>query len=62
MDEGFLKDRLAAVRDLAQRADPFTKRRLLDLAQRYDRQLRQSGVTTEARLSIKPEDHSPARE
>lgn len=35
-DNGFLKERIRLIRDLARRADSFTKRRLLDLVRRYD--------------------------
>ena len=36
MDDDFNKERAILVRDLADKADPFTKKRLLDLAERYD--------------------------
>ena len=36
MDEVFSKDRIRLIRDLAEKADKFTKRRLLDLVRRYD--------------------------
>jgi hypothetical protein len=36
MDEGFSKERIRLLRDLAEKADVFTKRRLLDLVSRYD--------------------------
>ena len=36
MDEGFSNDRIRLIRDLAEKADSFTKRRLLDLIKRYD--------------------------
>nr|WP_249164056.1 hypothetical protein [Bradyrhizobium jicamae] len=36
MGEDFRKQRASLVRDLAARADPFIKRRLLDLAERYE--------------------------
>lgn len=62
MDETFLKDRLATVRELAQRADPFIKRRLLELAQRYDRQLRQSRISTDTLRSIEPKDRTSVNE
>jgi len=35
----FIEERVKIVRSLADKADPFTKRRLLALADRYDRQL-----------------------
>ncbi len=34
--EEFYKGFAQRARDLAEKADPFTRRRLLDLAQRYD--------------------------
>jgi hypothetical protein len=36
MDSEFIKERAERCRALAERADPFIKRRLLDLAARYD--------------------------
>jgi len=36
LDDGFSKDRIRLIRDLAEMADKFTKRRLLDLVARYD--------------------------
>jgi len=36
MNDDFNKDRAILVRDLAEKADPFTKKRLLDLAIRYE--------------------------
>jgi hypothetical protein len=36
--EEFYRGFAQRARDLAERADPFTKRRLLDLAKRYDAQ------------------------
>jgi len=40
MDESFLKEHAARCRSLANKADEFTKRRLLDLASRYENRLR----------------------
>jgi hypothetical protein len=39
MDSEFLKQRAAHCRFLAEKADPFIKRRLLDLAARYEADL-----------------------
>lgn len=39
MDSEFIKQRAAHCRFLAKKADPFIKRRLLDLARRYDAKL-----------------------
>lgn len=36
LDEDFRKQRASLVRELAARADPFIRRRLLDLAARYE--------------------------
>lgn len=45
MNEDVYKQRAREVRDLAAKADPFIKQRLLDLAERYDRHQRKTGVT-----------------
>ena len=37
LDDEFNKKRAAFVRDLASRADPFVRRRLLDLVPRYEK-------------------------
>jgi hypothetical protein len=37
MNEQFFHDRAKTVRDLAEKADPHTRRRLLDLASRYEK-------------------------
>lgn len=42
MDSEFLKQQAAHCRLLAEKADPFIKRRLLDLAVRYDARLDRS--------------------
>jgi hypothetical protein len=36
MDASFYRERADQVRDLAERADPFIRKRLLDLATSYD--------------------------
>ncbi|WP_230646767.1 hypothetical protein [Bradyrhizobium sp. Leaf401] len=41
--EEFYRGFAQRARDLAEKADPFTRRRLLDLAQRYDLKSRPSG-------------------
>jgi hypothetical protein len=40
MNEQFFHDRAKTVRELAERADPHTRRRLLDLASRYEKKPR----------------------
>lgn len=44
MNEDFYKQRAQEVRDIAAKADPFIKPRLLDLANRYDG-MRRTSVT-----------------
>jgi hypothetical protein len=39
MDSSFLKEQASRCRSLAEKADEFTKRRLLDLAAKYDGEL-----------------------
>jgi hypothetical protein len=39
MDDKFCKQRAKAVRDLADKADPFIKKRLLALAKHYERRV-----------------------
>jgi hypothetical protein len=46
MDSSFLKEHAARCRSLADKADQFTKRRLLDLASKYDQQLSQPSRAT----------------
>jgi hypothetical protein len=36
MNDDFFKEQAARVRAIADRADPFTRKRLLDLAERYE--------------------------
>jgi hypothetical protein len=36
MNDDYFKEQAARVRAIADRADPFTRKRLLDLAERYD--------------------------
>jgi hypothetical protein len=50
MDESFLKSQADRCRSLAEKADPFIKKRLLDLATRYDNRL---GGPSLAVLSLK---------
>jgi hypothetical protein len=40
MDHEFLKKRARHVRELAEKADPFTKRRLIKLADNYEKQIK----------------------
>ncbi|WP_043159186.1 hypothetical protein [Bradyrhizobium sp. Ai1a-2] len=42
MDDEFCRERARAVRAIAEQADPFIKRRLLQLAHHYERRIRLS--------------------
>jgi hypothetical protein len=44
----FIEDRVKLVRSLADKADPFIKRRLLALAERYENRLATAPKTTKA--------------
>jgi hypothetical protein len=46
MDNSFLKEQADRCRRLAENADKFTKRRLLDLAERYDDRLNRPSRAT----------------
>lgn len=54
VDEQFLRDRGKIVRDLADKADPFIKRRLLDLAEQYDRRVGRPSQATKTLPSNLP--------
>ncbi len=56
LDEQFMKQRASMVRDLASRADPFIKRRLLDLAARYEDPERGATPVMPANLQIKSQN------
>ena len=49
MDTNFLKAHAERCRSLAENADEFTKRRLLDLAAHYDKRLRAAGPSMASR-------------
>ncbi|QQO12567.1 hypothetical protein JJB99_24255 [Bradyrhizobium diazoefficiens] len=55
--EEFYKGFAQQARDLAEKADPFTRRRLLDLAKRYDAKSKPGGS---ARPSPPPRTTPPA--
>jgi hypothetical protein len=54
MKDEYLKEQAQRVRMLAEKADPFTKRRLLDLADRYDGKLGRPSRATRELNSILP--------
>ena len=45
MDEDFIKGRAEHIRELATKADPFIQKRLLALAETYERRLRPPPLT-----------------
>jgi len=56
MDEAFIKQRALHVRNLAEKADPFIKRRLLDLAVSYESRLGRPSQPTVSLLSNQPSE------
>jgi hypothetical protein len=52
MNDEYLKEQALRVRTLAGNADPFTKKRLLDLAERYDARLGGPSRATRALSSL----------
>ena len=54
VDTNFLKAHAERCRSLAEKADEFTKRRLLDLAARYDKRLTAAGPSAPARVLKAP--------
>ena len=46
-EEEFLKQRVRFIRDLADKADPFIKRRLMDLANNYEARIARPSQATE---------------
>jgi hypothetical protein len=60
MDEEFLKERALHIRNLADRADPFIKRRLLDLAMSYEGRVKRPSQAT-VTLSNLPSESTSAQ-
>ena len=56
MDRNFLKAHADRCRSLAEKADEFTKRRLLDLAANYDKRLIAAGPSAAKRILRAPFD------
>jgi hypothetical protein len=52
MNDEFRKQHAMTVRAMADKADPFTKKRLLDLADRYDRKPRPTTMIPPIRLAL----------
>jgi hypothetical protein len=58
MDSSFLQEQIERCRKLALGADQFTRKRLLDLAARYETRLNKpSGALRGVRLSVHNSDH-----
>jgi hypothetical protein len=63
MGESFLKEQAARCRNLADNADEFIKRRLLDLAARYERQMgHSSSASWLTKLPLEPPTSTDARQ
>ncbi|MEH2569552.1 hypothetical protein [Bradyrhizobium sp. AZCC 2289] len=61
MNDDYFKQQADRIRAMADKADPFTKKRLLDLAERYDAKLgRPSRATRQLRPPLVPEHSSQA--
>lgn len=56
MDDEFCRERLRTVRDLAENADPFIKKRLLELARHYERRLAIAETPRPGRQSRSPQE------
>jgi hypothetical protein len=54
VDTNFLKTHAERCRSLAENADEFTKRRLLDLAANYDKRVKAAGPSAATRALITP--------
>ena len=54
MDTNFLKAHAERCRSLAEKADEFTKRRLLDLAAHYDKRVKAAGPSAATRFLKTP--------
>jgi hypothetical protein len=54
VDTNFLKAYAERCRSLAENADEFTKRRLLDLAAHYDKRVKAAGPSAATRALIAP--------
>jgi hypothetical protein len=55
MDDEYFKEQAAHVRKLASMADPFIKRRLLDLAEKYDARMGKPSRATVLLKTVRPQ-------
>jgi hypothetical protein len=61
MEHSFLQEQIERCRTLAVGADQFTRKRLLDLAARYETRLNKpSAASRPVRPTIRPSDHQGA--
>ena len=60
VDINFLKAYAERCRSLAENTDDFTKRRLLDLAANYDKQVKAAGPSAATRALIAPLNYKDA--
>jgi hypothetical protein len=60
-EEEFLKQRVRLIRNLAAKADPFIKRRLMDLANNYEARIVRPFLATETLManSASGTEHGP---
>ncbi|WP_201760140.1 hypothetical protein [Bradyrhizobium sp. AC87j1] len=49
-DANFLREQLALIRELAEQADPYIRKRLLALAEKYERRIADQNRATPGRL------------
>jgi hypothetical protein len=61
MNDDYFKEQAARVRQIASNADPFTKRRLLDLAEKYDGRKSARRPTPLPSVAIDHQQHSDDR-
>jgi hypothetical protein len=61
MNEDYFKEQAARVRQIVSNADPFTKRRLLDLAEKYDGRKSARRPTPLISVRIDHQQHSDDR-
>jgi hypothetical protein len=58
MDEAFMKERALHIRNLAEKADPFIKRRLLDLTASYESRLGRPSQASMRLVSSQPPERN----
>jgi hypothetical protein len=57
MNEDYFREQAARLRNIASMADPFTKRRLLDLAKKYDERKSARRLTPLPLVALDHEEH-----